>query len=487
MATPNKRVRFFDGQFLKEIDFRDEQSYHLHARRRLDYFLFEQSGVIQVGTDDLKFFGISGKTFRVRAGMAISRRPADLEGKEIVLAEDSAPIDLDSEGIGAGGTAYVTVHFEEEEAKDPPSEGDVDENTRVREKTVLKVHPSAPPALAPNGEEYVVLGTITYTSMAEGYGPRMQAQLRASLLGLPAVPAPTIASLSGTTSATAGGPAVAMVINGTNLAGATAVTFADPAVTAAITGTAATTVNVTVTVGAAAVPGPKTFQLQAPGGTVSSPVGVTFTVTGAVPAPAITGLSVHTATQGSTVTATISGTNLSGATAVAFSATGVTVTINSGGTPTTLPITIAVASGASTGARTFTVTTPGGTADSAGVVGTDFAVTAAVPPLSLHSLSPNPQASGGTVEVRGINIRVPGLANGAPAIGTSVVLRKGLDAKAALTPVALSNVDISGVTYQRVAVVVPNRAGTPWATTETVTLELSFNAQTGALSFTYDD
>ncbi len=85
------------------------------------------------------------------------------------------------------------------------------------------------------------------------------------------------------------------------------------------------------------------------------------------PAPTITKIEPASGVQGSTVQATISGTNLSGATAVTFSGSGVTAVMRQGGTDTVLPITITIAADAAPGARTFSVTTPGGTAQSGAV------------------------------------------------------------------------------------------------------------------------
>jgi hypothetical protein len=485
MATEIKRVRFFDGQFLKELEFRDEQAYHQHLRRRMNFFLFEKSGVVQIGTDDLRFFDLNNadKTFRVRAGMAICRTPLLAEGKEIVLFVDSPVIDLDAEGIVAGGTAFVTIHYEEEEAKDPPSEGDVDENTRVREKAVLRVHSSLPAGPAPNGEEFILLGTIVHTGMTADYTARHEAKLRASLLAAPVVPSPEITGLTGTTSVAAGGAPVAAVIHGTNLAGATAVAFGDPAVTAVVNSFTATTVNITVTAGPAAVAGPKSFTVTTPGGTASSPGAVNFTVTGAIPVPTITGIDVHAGTQGTTFDAVIAGTNLTGADEVGFSGAGVKATIQRGGTATSLPISIQVSATATVGARLFVVSTPGGTASSKAVVGADFTVTAAVQ-VTLRSLQPNRQVSGGTIEVVGTNIRNPALAPDAVAAGTTIQLRKAAVTVAAAPATIIVRPDVGG--RQVVRVVIPDRPGV-WGPKEAVTLDLTFNASTGSLEFGYDD
>lgn len=191
-----KRMNFFDGQFLKEGEFIDEQYYHLHMRRRMNYILFENAGVINVNSDDLKFINIdnSNKTFRVKAGMAISRNDNDMEAKEIILRQDSPTQNLGDEGISSGQTAYVTIHYEDEAVKDPPSEGDINKETRVKEKAVITVHSSKPTGPALNGEEYILLGALDYDTMTEDYSDRQEAKIRASLLGVG--PGPTLVSIS---------------------------------------------------------------------------------------------------------------------------------------------------------------------------------------------------------------------------------------------------------------------------------------------------
>src|SRR2546426_768400 len=79
--------------------------------------------------------------------------------------------------------------------------------------------------------------------------------------------------------------------------------------------------------------------------------------------PAITGITPSSGTAGSSLPATISGSNLSGATAVSFSGSGVTATIGTGGTASSLPITVTIAAGAATGTRAVSVTTVGGTSN----------------------------------------------------------------------------------------------------------------------------
>jgi hypothetical protein len=332
MEVEIKRVRFFDGQFLKEGEFLEEQLYHLHMRRRLNYVLFDQSGVLPIDSpDDLRFIDIDAgaRTFRVQAGMAIARHPDIRECKEVILREDTAVIDLAVEGILAGGTAWVTIHYAEEGAADPPSEGDVQEDTRMREHAVITVHSAAPPALEPTtNEPMIVLGQIDFDSMTPDYTQRQEAQIRASLIG--------------------------------------------------------------------AGPPPAT--------------------------PTITGINPASGAVGSTITVQITGTNLTSASAVTFSGTGITATVQPGGTDTSFDVELIIDASAAAGARTFTVTTPQGTANSGAV---SFNVTAVV--VNVTSIAPtlaNIQAAppAGNLTVRGTNIRDASLNTGDPAAGTVVQL-----------------------------------------------------------------
>lgn len=227
-----KRMNFFDGQFLKEGEFIDEQYYHLHMRRRMNYILFENAGVINVNSDDLKFINIdnSNKTFRLKAGMAISRNDNDMEAKEIILRQDSPTLNLNDEEITSGQTAHVTIHYEEEAAKDPPSEGDINKETRVKEKAVVEVHSSKPTGSAPNGEEYILLGALDYDTMTEDYSDRQEAKIRASLVGAATLPAPTISDPSfgdGGEGARRKAVGETLSINGTNFYDPLSVLFPD--------------------------------------------------------------------------------------------------------------------------------------------------------------------------------------------------------------------------------------------------------------------
>lgn len=165
-----------------------------------------------------------------------------------------------------------------------------------------------------------------------------------------AAPAPTLTSFN----PTSGTFSTPVTLTGTNFTGATSVKFNGTSATFSVTNS--TTIATSVPVGATS----GTVSVTTPGGTATS--AGSFTVT--VPAPTVTGLNPTSGPVGTSVAVT--GTNLTGATALTFNGTASTFTVNS---PTSLTAT--VPNGASTGP--VSVTTPGGTG-----VGPTFTVT--IPP-----------------------------------------------------------------------------------------------------------
>ncbi|MCP4664715.1 MAG: hypothetical protein GY856_55755 [bacterium] len=179
-----KRINFFDGLFLRQEEFLAEQLYHLHMRRRMNFMLFDGSGVVQAGADDLRITPTSppaDKTFHVNAGMAISHRSDLAEGREIIRKENTPPLAL------ALDQAFVAIHYEE--ALIEPQTGiDPNTETRVEETAVVTVHdatePWPPPASLPDGEQYVLLGRITRADMTVDESQRQTALLRSGLIGV---------------------------------------------------------------------------------------------------------------------------------------------------------------------------------------------------------------------------------------------------------------------------------------------------------------
>ena len=174
--------------------------------------------------------------------------------------------------------------------------------------------------------------------------------------------APTITSFTPLT----GPVGTSVTITGTNLTGATAVSFHG---TAATSFTVGSVTSITVTVPAGATTG--TIAVTTPGGTATS--AASFTVTASA-TPTITSFTPGSGAVGTSVT--ITGTNLTGASVVAFHGTAATsFTVGS-----VTQITATVPSGATTG--TIAVTTAGGTATSADT----FTVNASTQIIANHSI-----------------------------------------------------------------------------------------------------
>ena len=123
-------------------------------------------------------------------------------------------------------------------------------------------------------------------------------------------PTPTVSSLSPTNGTTAGGTTV--TISGTNFTGATAVNFAaNPA--AAYTLNSSTSISATAPAGSA---GAVDVTVTTPGGTSATNAGDKFTYV--IPAPTVSSLSPTSGSSAGGTTVTITGTNLTAATAVKF-------------------------------------------------------------------------------------------------------------------------------------------------------------------------
>src|SRR2546430_2378114 len=183
---------------------------------------------------------------------------------------------------------------------------------------------------------------------------------------------PTISSFT-----PASGPVVTSVtISGTNFAGTTAVAF--NGVSASFTVNSATSIQATVPAGATT----GTIRVTAPGGTATS--AGSFTVINPL---AITSFTPASGPVGTSVT--ISGTNFTGTTAVAFNGVNATFTVNSA-----TSIQATVPAGVTTG--TIRVTTPGGTATSAG----SFTV---INPPTITSFTPASGPVGTSVTISGTN------------------------------------------------------------------------------------
>ncbi len=170
--------------------------------------------------------------------------------------------------------------------------------------------------------------------------------------------APFIASISPTSGVK--GATFTATITGTNLTGASLINGLLPGVSYTILTSSSTQITATIAIGSTAGAGVRNVSVTTPTGTSNT---VVFNVLG----PTLSGISPNSGVRGTNVPVTITGTGLTGATAVTVSGTGVTasgVAANAAGTSVTA--TLNIANGASGGARSVTVTSPQGTTPVAG-------------------------------------------------------------------------------------------------------------------------
>ena len=123
-----KRLNYFTGQFLKENDFLDEQSYHINALSMHNRNV--HSWGIASGLDVL----FDGKHVILTEGMAIDRN-----GKQILL-EKPARIDFKRT---SSSTVHLTISLETKET-DPVETDEFSGNTRISEGAHIELDKGMP-------------------------------------------------------------------------------------------------------------------------------------------------------------------------------------------------------------------------------------------------------------------------------------------------------------------------------------------------------
>lgn len=187
------------------------------------------------------------------------------------------------------------------------------------------------------------------------------------------------------------GQTLDVVIEGSSLAGATAVSFG-PGIAVSITGSSATEITAGITISDSAETGDRDVSVSTPGGTAAKTAA--FRVN-PLPSPTVASVSPGSGIQGQSLTATITGADLGGATAVDFGP-GITVTGHTVKSSTQITAGITIGSSAAVGPRDVSVTTPGGTA----ILEDGFAV-AAMPSSGpfVSGVAPGAGACGEALEV----------------------------------------------------------------------------------------
>ncbi len=118
MAQEIKRVRYFDGLYLKEEEFKLDQDYHIRMRRLHNRHLHGYGIVWGLAVEN----GGSTGAVVIRPGMAIDKsydtQFSEEVGREIVVVGDT-PLDLSAQS----GDVYVWVRFNEAPADIVPDRG----------------------------------------------------------------------------------------------------------------------------------------------------------------------------------------------------------------------------------------------------------------------------------------------------------------------------------------------------------------------------
>ncbi len=200
-------------------------------------------------------------------------------------------------------------------------------------------------------------------------------------------PAPTVTSINPIAGPTAG--ATLVTITGTNLTGATAVSFGSNAATN-VTVVSASQITATTPAGSA---GTVDVTVTTPGGTSATGTADHYTYTAR---PTITQVAPIAGPTGGGTSVTITGTNLTGATAVSFgsnAATNVTVVSASQITATT--------PAGSAGTVDVTVTTPGGTSATGAA---DHYTYVNAPTVTQVAPPAGPLAGGTSITITGTNL-----------------------------------------------------------------------------------
>ena len=208
-------------------------------------------------------------------------------------------------------------------------------------------------------------------------------------------PSPTLTSVSPNQGTR--GTTVAVTLTGTNfVAGATTVTVGGSGVTVTnVAVSSVTSLTANFVIDPTASEGLRTVTVTTAGGTSGPRI---FTITPPAPGvPTLTSVTPNQGTQGTTVEVTLIGTNfVVGATTVAVSGGGVTVTNVVVGSTTSLTANFVIDPAAADGPRSVTVTTAAGTSGAQ-----TFTIDLPPPPgtPTLTSVSPNQGIRGTTVAV----------------------------------------------------------------------------------------
>jgi DNA-binding beta-propeller fold protein YncE len=252
------------------------------------------------------------------------------------------------------------------------------------------VSPALPTGLSMAASTGTITGTPTVTSSFTSYTVTVtdanSATATATFL-LSVVSAPTVSAVSPSSGPTAGGTSV--TLTGTNLTGASAVSFGGTAATSFTVNSASQITAITPTGSAGTID----LTVITAGGTSATSSADHYTY---IAAPTVTALSPSSGPTAGGTSVTLTGTNLTGASAVSFGGTAATsFTVNSASQIT------AITPAGSAGTIDLTITTAGGTSATSSA---DHYTYMAAPTVSAINPGTSPTAGGATIAITGTNL-----------------------------------------------------------------------------------
>lgn len=165
------RMRYFNGLFLQDQEFKTDQNFYIAIRRYLNFLLFDPGRLYLDDEVAPLIVSVSGMNVSVTPGSALIRDAAAMSGYELEIPNlpvTDREFDLSTESLSDGDTLTVTLQRDESDfismggggAGVSPSEDD-----RTVERALLSVNLPADPAPTP---PFVPLATIT--AVASGGG-----------------------------------------------------------------------------------------------------------------------------------------------------------------------------------------------------------------------------------------------------------------------------------------------------------------------------
>lgn len=167
-SDPNrfKRVRYFNGLFLEDVDFRLDQDYFNAFRRYLNYLLFEPGRLYVDDAVTPLEVSASGSTLTITPGSAMVRDVAVRQGYEVEVPAGLAPaqyqFDLSGETLTAGEQLFVIAAYQVRDATESTGgiAGAPSAANRTYDGTLISV---VLPGEAPPATAHAVLAQVDVT------------------------------------------------------------------------------------------------------------------------------------------------------------------------------------------------------------------------------------------------------------------------------------------------------------------------------------